>query len=123
MYVYCTHVYIVCTKVLFTLTLAAGGGGKIIDSRGKGGASGRKPTPPSSGKKPVGSSSGRKETGSKVRNQCVLCTTTCIISYRDKANASNDTQRQLLFSREKEDLPRAGLEPAMFCVLGRCCTS
>ena len=28
-----------------------------------------------------------------------------------------------LFSREKEELPRAGLEPAIFCVLGRCCTS
>ena len=24
---------------------------------------------------------------------------------------------------EKEELPRAGLEPTIFCVLGRCCTS
>ena len=49
---------------------------------------------------------------------------TCMISYRDKANASNDTRRQLFFfPREKEEVPRAGLEPAMFCVLGRCCTS
>ena len=26
------------------------------------------------------------------------------------------------FSREKEELPRAGLEPAIICILGRCCT-
>ena len=48
---------------------------------------------------------------------------TCIISYRDKANASNDTRRQLFFSREKEELPRAVLEPAIFCILGRCTCS
>ena len=47
-----------------------------------------------------------------------------VLIYRDKANASNDTRRQLFFfPREKEELPRAGLKPAMFCVLGRCCTS
>ena len=61
-----------------------------------------------------------------VHVQCIahilymyMCMYTCIISYRDKANASNDTRRQLFFSREKEELPRAGLKPAMFCVLGR----
>ena len=27
------------------------------------------------------------------------------------------------FPREKEELPQAGLEPAMFCVLGRCSTN
>ena len=43
---------------------------------------------------------------------------TCIISYRDKANASNNAEDNF-FSREKEELPWAGLEPATFCVLGR----
>ena len=31
----------------------------------------------------------------------VSSTSTCIISYRDKANPSNDTRRQLLFSKRK----------------------
>ena len=29
----------------------------------------------------------------------------------------------LFFSRENEELPQAGLEPATFCVLGRCSTN
>ena len=32
----------------------------------------------------------------------LFCFIACIISYRDKANASNDTQRQLFFFPEKK---------------------
>ena len=43
------------------------------------------------------------------------CTCTCIISHRDKANPSNDAQRQpFFFPREKEELPWVGLEPTMY---------
>ena len=48
---------------------------------------------------------------------------TCLISHRDKANPSNDARRQPFFSIEKEELPRVGLEPTAFCILGRCSTS
>ena len=33
---------------------------------------------------------------------------TCIISYRDKANASNDTRRQLFFSQRKRRAASGG---------------
>ena len=42
-----------------------------------------------------------------VHVQCTR-TCTCIISYRDKANASNDTRRQLFFSKRKRRAASGG---------------
>ena len=47
-----------------------------------------------------------------------------VISVRETRQMQATTPKDnSFFSREKQELPRAGLEPAIFCVLDRCCTS
>ena len=41
--------------------------------------------------------------------QVHICICTCIISYRDKANASNDTRIQLFFSKRKRTAASGGI--------------
>ena len=55
----------------------------------------------------------------------IIKTTRCLDMYMNDQSLRPGNAKQLrlkttpFFSREKEELPQAGFEPAMFCVLGR----
>ena len=51
-----------------------------------------------------------EDMGKRDRGESFLFTCTCVISYRDKANASNDARRQLFFPKRKRRAASGGTQ-------------